>query len=52
MALTIHAIDTSVYPVGNLLWHNAMVTVNIDWEDPTGAVSSVGEYFVLNVNSA
>lgn len=48
VALTIDVIEVDVeHPFGNSLWHNAMVTVNINWH----AVSTVGEYFILNVFS-
>ncbi len=51
MALSIDAIGVDEYPFGNLLWHNAMVTVNIGWRDPSDYVSSVGEYLIISVNS-
>lgn len=49
MALTINVIEVDDnHPFGNLLWHNAMVSVNINWHD---SVSAVGEYFILSVYS-
>ena len=41
----------SALSTGNMLWHNAMLTLNLDWQDPTGVVSSVGEYFIISVQS-
>lgn len=51
VALTIDVIEEDEYPSGNLLWHNAMITVNINWHDPTGSVSTVGDYSILSVYS-
>jgi len=36
------------FPSGNALWHNALVSVNIDWG---GAAPTVGDYFFLDTGS-
>lgn len=52
MALTIDVINANeAFPFGNLMWHNALVTLNIHWRDPTGSISTVGEYKIVNVHS-
>jgi predicted transcriptional regulator len=51
LAIGVIEFEVDGYLSGNSLWHNALVTLNIDFQDPTGSVTTVGEYFIINVYS-
>ena len=42
-------VEIEGYASGNVLWNNALVTVNVNFRSSDGSAIKVGEYFILHI---